>query len=147
MSGCPAGYNPMEWDCQASGCFNRVKRPKIETFAECFPRNIAMADVDGTVEVNGRFLFIEWKTWDGKSPSAQLKYGQRLYWERLTKQLPGSIVYIVYGDAEAMVIHGWQWVCDGIYYRDEFPTGSLEEFKQVMREWVTWAERHPVPSL
>jgi hypothetical protein len=55
------GHNPIRWDCR-NGCFNELMRPKIEAFAECFPRNIGMMDIDGTVELNGHFLFLEFKT-------------------------------------------------------------------------------------
>ena len=34
------GYNPMRWDCERDGCFNVLRRPKIEVFADCFPRRI-----------------------------------------------------------------------------------------------------------
>ena len=52
------GYNPMRYDCSASGCYNQALRPRIETFSECFPRQIAMTDVDAMVEMNNHFLMI-----------------------------------------------------------------------------------------
>jgi hypothetical protein len=36
----------MRYDCSKNGCYNKTLRPKIETFAECFPRKIGMSDVD-----------------------------------------------------------------------------------------------------
>ena len=41
------GYNPLRWDCQKQGCFNKKKRPKIEEFAECLPGKISFGDIDG----------------------------------------------------------------------------------------------------
>lgn len=32
------GYNELRYNCETQGCFNIKKRPKIEIFAECFPR-------------------------------------------------------------------------------------------------------------
>jgi len=55
------GHNPMRWDCQKQGCFNKKKRPRIEMFAECLPGKIAVGDVDGLVEIKGNFLFLEFK--------------------------------------------------------------------------------------
>ena len=40
------GYNPMKWDCGTRGCFNAIRRPKIEVFAEVLPGRIAMSDID-----------------------------------------------------------------------------------------------------
>jgi hypothetical protein len=48
------GYNPMRWNCEKDGCFNVKCRPKIEQFADCFPGRIAVSDIDGIVEINGR---------------------------------------------------------------------------------------------
>ena len=94
------GYNPMRWDCDKSGCYNKVHRPKIEEFASALPGKIAMTDIDATVEVNGHFLHLEWK-FGGPRP---LPTGQRLYAERLTK-LSNKIIYLVIcGNAETMVV-------------------------------------------
>ena len=57
----PLGFNPMRWDCDTDGCFNVKRRPKIEMFADCFPRRINFGDVDGLVEIGGRFCLLEWK--------------------------------------------------------------------------------------
>ena len=57
----PAGFNPLRWDCDHQGCFNKLKRPKIEVFADCFPGRINFGDVDGIVEINGYLLILEWK--------------------------------------------------------------------------------------
>lgn len=74
------GYNPMRWNCKARGkCWNLEHRFNIEYFAHALPRNISMMDVDATVEVNGHFLFLEFK-----SPGAPLPTGQRIYFERIT---------------------------------------------------------------
>lgn len=94
------GYNPMRWNCDASGCYNKKLRPKIEAFASALPGRIGMADVDATVEVNGHFLFIEWKN----NTPAPLPIGQRIYAERLTK-LSKKIKYVaVCGNAETMEV-------------------------------------------
>jgi len=75
----PAGYNPIKWDCTQNGCWNTACRPPLEYFAACFPRKIGMTDLDATVELNGHFLFMEWKTNGG-----ELTTGQRIYFQRLT---------------------------------------------------------------
>ena len=47
------GSNPMRWDCTSRGCFNQLRRPKIERFAACFPGRIAMSDIDATIHGGG----------------------------------------------------------------------------------------------
>ena len=56
------GFNPMRWDCDRWGCFNRVCRPKIEKFADCFPGRINFGDLVAIVEVSGNTLVLEWKS-------------------------------------------------------------------------------------
>lgn len=91
----------MRYDCGKSGCFNKVHRPKLEMFADCFPGRINFGDVDGLVEINGHFLMLEWKSHHGEIPT-----GQRITYERLVDTGKFTIV-IVCGNAETMeVTHG-----------------------------------------
>jgi hypothetical protein len=102
------GYNPLRWDCASQGCFNLRRRPKIEIFADCFPGRISFGDVDGIVEVGGNALLLEWK-----SEERQLPSGQRLLYQRLTRNGPVSVM-IVIGDAETMLIDATAIFADGI---------------------------------
>lgn len=109
-----------------------MKRPKIEIFAECFPGNIQMSDVDGEVEINGHWLRLEWKQ-DG----AKLPFGQEINYKRLTNKTP-TVVFVVYGDAETMVIAGFD-----IYWKGKFLPNcgtSIDELKARMVGWAMWAE-------
>lgn len=112
------GFNPMRWDCGERGCYNVKHRPKIENFALALPGRIAMTDVDATVEVNGHFLFLEFKSGEPR----ELPSGQRIYFQRLTALSRRITCVIVCGDAEHMqvrairtiykgVVHAWQ-KCD-----------------------------------
>lgn len=108
MSKLPDNYNPIYHDCQAKGCWNKQYRPNIEYFYHALPRKLTMSDIDGVAEVNGAFLFLEWKSHLGPLPT-----GQRILAERLTK-LSTKITYVVIqhepGNPMAiehvMVIHG-----------------------------------------
>ena len=120
-----------------------MKRPKVEVFADCFPRSISFGDVDGLVEINGFFLMLEWKP-----AAAPLSRGQERLYEQLTKQKKWTVL-IVAGDAEAMQI-------DGVAsYRHDIETGqsqfkdweecNLEQFKSIVKYWadcVNWG-KHP----
>ena len=95
----PSGYNPLRWDCDKSGCYNATLRPRIEEFAGCFPGRIGMSDVDGVVEIGGRFLFLEWKAAGGS-----LGTGQRIMFEQLTALSPRMTVIVVSGHPREMTI-------------------------------------------
>lgn len=128
----PEGYNPLRWDCQKSGCFNAKRRPKIEAFADCFPRRINFGDVDGMVELNGRFCFLEWKG-DGGC----VRRGQALSYMALTR-LTGNIVMIVHGDAETMEVKGYSMFWQG--KQTSFVSAGLGDLKKRISAWATWAE-------
>lgn len=123
------GYNPLRWDCRKSGCYNAKLRPKIEVFADCFPRRIAMSDIDGTIELNGFFLFVEWKSADPRP----LPVGQRLYFERLTKLSHRITVIHVAGNAETMDVSRIQVIRKGIV--GDWEETNLEGLRERMKAW------------
>lgn len=102
------GYNPLRWRCAEKGCHNELLRPRIEEFAECLPGRIAFSDIDGCVEVAGRFLFLEWK-----APGGTVSRGQQIMHARLT-ELSGAItVIIVAGNPQTMEVQAVQVVHNG----------------------------------
>lgn len=97
------GSNPMRHDCkQGERCFNRVCRPKIDVFAECFPGRVNFGDVDGLLELDGHLLLLEWKSYGLRVPT-----GQRLMHDALIAA--GHTVVVVEGDAETMVVRAFFW--------------------------------------
>ena len=136
------GYNPLRWDCERQGCFNLKRRPKIEIFADCFPGRISFGDVDGIVEVGGNALLLEWK-----SEEQELPTGQRLLYQRLTRNGPVSVMIVV-GDAETMLIDATALFADGIRHPAEgFESADLQLIRQRLIAWGQWAARHPAMSL
>ena len=83
------GYNPLRWNCAERGCFNTLKRPKIEVFAEALPKRMAFSDVDAITEYRGHFLMMEWKSYRGDIPT-----GQRIMFERLTVPKRDTTVFV-----------------------------------------------------
>lgn len=130
------GFNPMEWDCEKSGCFNKVKRPKFEVFHDCFHGKISMSDIDAAVEVNGNFLFIEWKSGGGK-----LKLAQKIFFERLTRH-KNIFVFVIEGDASTMEIEGYTTISGGECSNDFTPC-NLDGFRKVLIDFNAWAIRNP----
>lgn len=130
-----SGYNPLRWDCEKKGCFNKKCRPKIEEFAECFPRACNFGDVDGLVELGGLFCLLEWKhtNWNG-----ELSGGQRKTYVAFTKFV-GNVVFVVKGDAETMAVQGYQMFWCG--KKKSFIECDLGGLKLRFREWGEYAEK------
>jgi len=125
--------NKMRWNCEKDGCFNVKHRLKLEIFAECFGGNIMMSDVDGEVERNGQWLRIEWK-----NPGVGLPVGQRINYERLSRDTPTAI-FIVNGDAETMKVDSFGIYRKGKYHPDE--GHSLDELKARFVRWYDWVDK------
>ena len=122
--------NPLRWDCATRGCFNVKKRPKIEVFAECFPGNIQMGDVDGIVEINGQVLMLEWKEHE------PISTGQRIMYRRMTES-PACHVIVVIGNPETMVVEKYTYFRDGAMA--EWFFGGLDDLKELIRSWARFA--------
>lgn len=121
----------MRWNCLEEGCFNHKARPKLEQFAACLPRNAAFTDIDGATEINGRFMFQEWK-----SRNDSLGTGQRLMFERLTKALgKKSVVLVIHGSAKDMRVWGLQVIQDGKTSQQE--KCNLKELQKRIEDWFS----------
>lgn len=128
------GSNPLRYSCERNGCFNHKLRPKIELFCDCFPGKISFGDVDGEVEINGKFAQLEWKTRrDRKIPQ-----GQDIKFREYTRQ-PGWCVFVAVGDAEKMLVEA---VC--VYWNgkrqawQEFPDN--DGFAYLWQRIAGWAK-------
>lgn len=126
------GYNPMRYDCQRDGCFNKKHRPKLEQFAECFPGRVNFGDVDGLVEMGGHFLVLEWKSGPMEIPLGQrLTYAAMIDTGRFT-------VFLVAGNAETMEVTHYA-VMSAKSPAPTWVEGGLDKVKQLM---TIWAQRH-----
>lgn len=127
-----AGFNPMRWVCKKQGCFNELRRPKIEVFARCFPRRINFGDVDGWVELNGFFCVLEWKGEGGS-----LKTGQTLTYRCFTRMV-GNVVFVVEGDAKTMIVKRYCCFWEG-RQRSWFDS-DLEGVQRAVESWAKQAD-------
>lgn len=129
------GRNPLRWNCETDGCFNKKQRPKIEEFHACFPGNISMGDLDGIVEIAGNALMLEWKAF-----TLDIPMGQSIMYERLTKG--GAVtVALVFGNAETMEVQAFAKYFDGVFTTWE--NSDLNGVKKRFGSWATWAARNP----
>ena len=124
----------MRWDCrpERDGCYRRLGQPDLTLLDECFPGRIAMTDVDGLVEIDGRFLFIEWKR-RGDVPA-----GQRIMFERLTKH-PEFTVLVILGDPASMTVERYDVFRNG--RRRGWRDCDMHGLKRHIRAWAERASR------
>ncbi len=138
MSHLPSNYNPIHHDCEKKGCWNQQYRPKIEFFYHALPRKLTMSDIDAVAEVNGSFLFLEWKSYKGELP-----VGQRILAERITALSP-KVTYVIVqhepGNTEAveyiMVVHGGKF--------SPWVPSSIEDLFHRVERWAKKADMRVV---
>jgi hypothetical protein len=122
------GYNPLKWKCKERGCYNEKHRFKIEELKEAIPRKMAFGDIDATVEVNGHFLFIEFK-----GEEAELKVGQKIYFQRLTALSCRIKVIVVRANAETTTVREFKVIANGEV--GEWEEIDLAGLKNRIKRW------------
>lgn len=128
-----SGYNPLRWNCNERGCFNTLKRPKIELLAEALPKRMAFSDIDAITEYRGHFLMMEWKSYKGAIPT-----GQRIMFERLTVPKRDTTVFVVVGNAETMEVTNCLVYAGG--WPSEWQDCNLDGLITRIREWVSYVD-------
>lgn len=127
------GYNSkfFRHDCRDKGCYVG-QLPPWDDLIECFPRAIRPTDVDGLVEVNEHFLFLE-----EKSAGKSLDEGQRLALARLARLPRVTVVVFRPGAASEL---------EALFFPnpDGFKPMTRDGFKEWLRGWVTASEETPV---
>lgn len=100
---------------------------------EAFTRGIRVGDIDGFVEVNNKFLFIE-----GKPVNGNLPKGQKLAYERLAK-LEQVTVIVVEGNPP-FDITGWSVIGKKRY------KGTDRDFVQFIKKWFDYVSTSDQPA-
>ncbi len=130
----------LRWNCDDKGCF-RSLCPKLGVFDICFGGRIGMSDIDGVVEINGRFLFLEWK-----SKGGHLGTGQRIMFERMTALSPKMTAIVVCGEPVSMTVESVQVFTLGKTSPPE--AADLDGLKQRIAAWAANARSARIrPSL
>lgn len=126
------GFNSkhLNHKCDRNGCYID-KLPLWDEWIECFPRGIRPADIDGMVEINGRFLFME-----EKGLGATLTSGQGYALRRLARQ-PNTTVVVFrpgkFSELEVLIFDA-----DGSTGYKPF---TREQFKDWLRTWAMASEQ------
>jgi hypothetical protein len=101
-----------------------------EFLNDYLPRGIRVMDIDGMLEINKHFLFLE-----GKQMGAPVPKGQNMALSRLAKQ-PRTTVVILEGHPP-MDITKWYVIHNNA---QKSYTGNTELFIEFIRRWVDYAE-------
>ena len=120
----------LRWSCERDGCFRNLC-PLLGAFDNCFPGKIGMTDIDGVVEISGRFLFLEWKAKGGN-----LTTGQRIMFEQITALSHKVTAIVVCGHPRDMVIETVQVFHGG---RSDRPEPC--DFDGLKARISSWADR------
>lgn len=98
-------------------------------FNECFgATRIRIMDIDGAVERNGKFLFIETKL-----PGQDVPTGQGVFFTMLTK-LPGVTVLVVWGQPNRPVeVQVWG--------KTGRMAASQAQLTDYIKRWFAWANQ------
>jgi hypothetical protein len=128
----------LRYCCEKEGCFNKKKRPKIEVFDDCFPGDNAFGDVDGNIEHNGRFLYLEWKP-----APFEISRGQHIALSRRTF-CGESFVVVAAGDAETMTVTHYGTYDHGKW--GGWKEANLEDLRSLFKKWWAWADKQVPPE-
>lgn len=122
----------MRWKCDEKGCYRQLM-PRLGGFDDCFPGRIGMSDVDGIVEIGGRFLLLEWK-----APGGAVQVGQRIMFERMTANADPMkfTVIVVCGDPQTLDVESVQ-----VFARGKAGTPESSDLSSLKSRVSAWAER------
>jgi hypothetical protein len=130
----PPGFNPLEWNCIISGCFNYHRHFDIEHLAQCFPRGINFTDLDGFVELGGNFLVVEFKM-----NGADATGGQQRAFQALTALSERIKVLVVRCDYRTSEIFGLKVIKGG--HVGEWKECDFDRFIQFLTHWAARAQQ------
>lgn len=114
----------LRWNCAEDGCYCDTL-PDWSIFNGLLPRGIRFTDVDGEIEIGGRFLRVEWKKPGALVPDGQLRA------LRAAANTGAVTVVIVWGETNPMRPTHWRLV-DG-----EADSGKHEITLPELQEFVT----------
>ena len=124
----------LRWKCDERGCYT-AQLPNWDEDIKCFPRGIQPTDIDGMVEIHGKFLFIE-----EKGAGVNMGVGQSLAFRRLS-QLPGVSVILKRPKDTGLELA----VVTGDNAKN-WETVTVDEYHDRLRRWADWAQSFPRPE-
>lgn len=104
---------------------------------ECFDRGIRVGDVDGLVEVSGKFLLLEGKSLESRG----VPEGQRIMFEALAK-LPEFTIIVFRGKPPSIeTVIGWK-ILGGEEFKKYISGRFFSGLKGCVKLWFEWADKN-----
>lgn len=127
----------LRWNCQeGKKCYIEQVLPNWSIFNECFrPTKIRVTDVDGLVERNGQFLFIEVKQ------RKSIPQGQQILFKKLTHNAPHISVLVLYapGAGQDMNIQAYTVFRAG-QMKHEWTETDTKQIQGFITQWFQRAQ-------
>ena len=118
----------MRHNCERDGCFEKKYRCQLGKLDHLFPGKNGMTDIDGYCFVNGKKIFLEWKSGNGAVPERQITALKALSID--------SLVLVAWGDPKEMLPDAFFAIQDreiGKIIKGE--TAPIE-FDRTIKQWV-----------
>lgn len=121
--------------CDAKGCYYDLL-PSWDDLIDCFPRRIRPTDIDGMVEINDRFLFMEQKGF-GAGPDN----GQRIALLKLARRKGITVLFF----RPAAV--GQDDKLEVLLFDGTEPDGWRPQTRDWLKDWLrNWSARAERPG-
>ncbi len=102
-------------NCEHGGCYIKEHTPNWAMLDDAFSGRIAVGDIDGIVEANGRLLILEWKGTDVDT----IPKGQEIMFKNATKLSPHVMVFVINGNTNPLFVHRIRVFKGGVMISDE----------------------------
>ena len=121
-------------NCETGGCYIKVQTPDWGFSDNAFSKKIRVSDIDGSVEVNGCLLLLEWK-----GSGVPLTMGQEIMFKKATIKNRGITVFIINGNAETTTVEHLKIICVGEIKEDiDIDNDGLNE---KFKEWEAFVNK------
>lgn len=119
----------MRHNCEKNECFEQKYRCQLGKLDHLFPGNNGMTDVDGYCFINGRKIFLEWKTGNRGIGNRQL--------EALKALSLDALVIIAWGDPMEMMPTNFLTINRGIVSDIISGNDAPFYFDRAIKEWFS----------
>lgn len=126
--------------CDKHGCAKLALDPKLHIFDDCFPGHIRMGDVDGSVEINGHILWLEWKVGVDRAACDEIHLAQLIQARAFTNNNPKQLFWLVVGCPSTMTVRYVRFMRSGAWTGDWIQCDT-ERLRGFLRQWASLAKQ------
>jgi len=130
----------LDHECHKRGCANLALNPKLHRYDHCFPGRIRLGDIDGSVEINGCILWVEWKHGAVLERFEDMHRAQWLQAVAFTRNSTRQAFVFVVGPISEPDKWTWRRVLRGAWAGDWEQSGE-SGLMEMFCKWCAWAEK------